>query len=70
MAVQTKKTNTEAEVKQENTERAKVYNFTSENKFLTCAGLGVQFLDGKASTNDLEVARALATIDGVRLVED
>lgn len=51
-------------------EGAKVYHFTSENKFLTCAGLGVQFMDGKASTTNLGVARALATIDGVRLVED
>lgn len=51
-------------------EGAKVYHFTSENKFLTCAGLGVQFMDGKASTTNLEVARALAIIDGVKLVEE
>lgn len=48
---------------------AKVYNFTSKKKFLTCAGLGVQFMNGKASTSNLEVARALAKIDGVELVE-
>lgn len=50
-------------------EEAKVYNFTSKKKFLTCAGLGVQFMNGKASTDNLEVARALAKIDGVELVE-
>ena len=50
-------------------EGAKVYNFTSKKKFLTCAGLGVQFMNGKASTDNLEVARALAKIDGVELVE-
>lgn len=48
----------------------KVYNFTSENKFLTVTSLGVQFIDGKASTTDLAVARALATIDGVEHIED
>lgn len=47
----------------------KVYNFTSSNKFLTVASLGVQFINGKASTKDLSVARALATIDGVERVE-
>lgn len=72
----TKKVNAEAEIKQETTQAAteekgaKVYNFTSKKKFLTCAGLGVQFMDGKASTDSLEVARALAKIDGVELVED
>lgn len=48
----------------------KVYNFKSANKFLSCVALGVQFIDGKASTTDLGVARALAKIDGVTLVED
>ena len=65
--------NTDAEVKQEITEAAtdgKIYHFTSKKKFLTCAGLGVQFMNGKASTDNLEVARALAKIDGVELVED
>lgn len=56
---------TEAEDKQEE----KVYNFTSSNKFLTVASLGVQFVDGKASTKDITVARALATIYGVERVE-
>ncbi len=60
-----KVTQKKAESKTEN----KVYNFISSNKFLTVASLGVQFIDGKASTDDLEVARALATIDGVELVE-
>lgn len=48
----------------------KVYNFISENKFLTVTSLGVQFIDGKASVTDLAVARALATIDGVQHIED
>jgi hypothetical protein len=48
----------------------KVYNFTSTNKYLSCVALKVQFIDGKASTTDLAVARALATIDGVKLVEE
>lgn len=56
---------TEAEDKQEE----KVYNFTSSNKFLTVASLGVQFVNGKASTKDITVARALATIYGVERVE-
>ena len=56
---------TEAEAKQED----KVYNFTSSNKFLTVASLGVQFVNGKASTKDITVARALATIYGVERVE-
>ena len=61
--------------KQANTEQAntakggKVYNFKSANKFLTCASLGVQFIDGKASTDNLEVAKMLVKIDGVELVE-
>lgn len=53
-----------------NTEGAKVYNFTSENKFLSCFALGVQFIDGKASTTNLEVAKALAKIAGVKLIEE
>ncbi len=56
---------TEAEAKREE----KVYNFTSSNKFLTVASLGVQFVNGKASTKDITVARALATIYGVERVE-
>ena len=48
----------------------KVYKFKSENKFLSCVALGVQFINGTASTTNLAVARALAKIDGVTLVED
>lgn len=48
----------------------KVYRFKSANKFLSCVALGVQFINGTASTTNLEVARALAKIDGVTLVED
>ncbi len=48
----------------------KVYAFTSENKYLTVSSLGIQFVDGKATTTDLSVARALATIEGVNLVEE
>lgn len=48
----------------------KVYHFKSANKFLSCAGLGVQFIDGKASTTNLAVAKALVKIEGVELVED
>lgn len=55
---------------EEQKEAKKVYHFTSVNPFLSCVSLGVQFVDGKATTNDLSVARALATIDGVELVEE
>lgn len=48
----------------------KVYKFKSADKFLSCVALGVQFIDGIASTTNLTVARALAKIDGVTLVED
>lgn len=58
------------ETKAKETKRTKVYNFVSEDKFLSCVALGVQFIDGKASTANLAVARALAKIDGVTLVED
>jgi len=58
------------ETKQAKKEEKKVYKFTSTNKFLTCAGLGVQFIDGKATTTNLAVARALDKIAGVELVED
>ncbi len=54
-----------------NTEGAKkVYKFTSENKFLSCFALGIQFIDGKASTHNLEVAKALVKIKGVELIEE
>lgn len=48
----------------------KKYNFVSANKYLTVSSLGVQFVNGKATVTDVEVARALATLDGVTLVED
>lgn len=48
----------------------KVYKFTSENKFLTCSAVGVQFIDGKAETKSLEAAKVLATLDGVTLIEE
>lgn len=51
-------------------EESKVYNFVSANKYLTVSSLGVQFVKGKATVTDLEVAKALATLDGVTLVED
>lgn len=80
MATNTKKTGVaaepevkqevQAEAKEEKKAAAKVYNFTSDNKFLTCSALGIQFMNGKASTTNLEVAKALAKIDGVKLVED
>ena len=49
---------------------AKVYHFTSSNKFLSCYALGIQFIDGKASTTNLEVAKALVKLEGVELVEE
>lgn len=48
----------------------KVYKFTSKNKYLTCSAVGVQFIDGKAETKSLEVAKVLATLDGVTLIEE
>ena len=48
----------------------KVYRFKSANKYLSCASLGVQFVNGEATTTNLAVARALAKLDGVTLVED
>lgn len=56
--------------KKEEKKVEKVYKFTSTNKFLTCAGLGVQFIDGKATTTNLAVAKALVNIAGVELVEE
>lgn len=47
----------------------KVYNFTSENPFLTVSSVGIQFVNGKASTTNLTVAKYLANLDGVALVE-
>ena len=48
----------------------KVYKFKSENKWLTCASLKVQFINGTYTTPHLEVAKALAKIEGVELVEE
>ena len=48
----------------------KVYKFKSKNKWLTCASLKVQFINGEATTKNLAVAQALAKIEGVELVED
>ena len=70
MAKQTEETKEQAKQTEETKGTTeKVYNFTSANKFLSCVALGVQFIDGKASTTNLAVARALAKIDGVTLVE-
>jgi len=60
----TKKKTTTA--KKDNT----VYKFTSANKYLSCNGLGVQFINGEATTTNVEVAKALVKIEGVELVED
>jgi hypothetical protein len=48
----------------------KVYKFVSDNKFLTCTALGVQFMNGKAETDSLEVAKALVKISGVTMIEE
>lgn len=48
----------------------KVYKFQSSNKFLSCTALGIQFVNGKAETEKIEVAKALAKIDGVTLIEE
>jgi len=50
--------------------KEKVYKFQSANKWLTCTGLGVQFVDGKAETVKLEVAKELVKLDGVTLIEE
>lgn len=48
----------------------KVYRFTSNNPYLTVANLGIQFRNGKAQTTNLEIAKALARVSGVEMVED
>lgn len=63
MAEQTKETKAKSTTE-------KVYKFKSADKFLSCTALGVQFINGTASTTNLAVARALAKIDGVTLIED
>lgn len=68
-----RKANTEAtEVKETVAEatEAKVYKFKSANPFLSVSALGVQFINGVATTTNLAVARALVKIDGVELVEE
>lgn len=50
--------------------KKKVYKFVSENKSLTCAALGIQFVDGKAETDSLGIAKILNTLSGVTRVED
>lgn len=49
---------------------AKTYKFKSQNKFLTVSAVDVQFIDGVATTTNLEVAKYLATLDGVEMVEE
>ena len=48
----------------------KVYHFTSENPYLTVSAVGVYFSAGKASTDNLAVAKYLAGLEGVELVEE
>ena len=67
MEPEVKTTPVKAEPKQEN---AKVYQFKSENPYLTVTHLGIQFREGKASTTNLEIAKALAKVGGVELVEE
>lgn len=47
-----------------------VYKFKSVNPYLTVATLGIQFRKGYAETTNLNIARALAKVGGVELVED
>lgn len=60
---------TEQEEKKEDKPK-KVYHFTSENPYLTVSAVGVYFSDGKASTDNLAVAKYLAGLEGVELVEE
>ena len=59
----------EQEEKNEDKPR-KVYHFTSENPYLTVSAVGVYFSDGKASTDNLAIAKYLAGLEGVELVEE
>lgn len=54
----------------EKSEAKRVYKFSSDNKYLTCAALGIQFMNGKAETDNLEIAKALVKISGVTMIED
>ena len=69
-ATEVKETVAEATEVAEVKEEAKVYKFKSENAFLTVSALGVQFMNGVATTTNLAVARALVKIDGVEMVEE
>lgn len=62
-------TTPEAPVTEKKDTSKKVYKFKSANKFLSCVALGVQFMNGEATTENLEVAKELVKIDGVELVE-
>lgn len=67
--------NAPADEKQEQEEKKegkpkKVYHFTSENPYLTVSAVGVYFSNGKASTDNLAVAKYLAGLEGVELVEE
>ena len=66
MAVKKTATPVQEETKQE---AVTVYKFKSENPYLTVANLGVQFVKGYAETTNLNVARALAKLGGVDLID-
>jgi hypothetical protein len=69
--VQAPETTTENKKAGKNTEGAKkVYKFTSENKYLSCFALGIQFVNGVATTDNLAVAKELVKIKGVELIEE
>ena len=51
-------------------ETVKVYKFKSADPYLTVAGLGIQFRGGKYETSNLNLAKALAKVGGVELVEE
>lgn len=50
--------------------KEKVYKFTSESKFLSISFLGVQFINSYYETTNLSVARELAKVYGVSLIEE
>ena len=58
-----------AEQVKETKTKEKVYKFRSANKWLTCVALGVQFVNGFAEVKSPAVAKELAKISGVELVE-
>ena len=57
-------------MKNRSRKRVQVYHFTSENPYLTGSAVGVYFSNGKASTDNLAVAKYLAGLEGVELVEE